>query len=127
MLTVGRWQPGSADLVAALRTEEAATRAAHDYSQVRLAPVTCSFVSCAEWEYLYTAPDGTGLHVVERAFRTRTGHTYLIVWRTKAFDWSINLSNYLPIVASFRETGDGYHGPSTSSAWSPTRTRPVQP
>jgi hypothetical protein len=101
MLTVGGWKPASPDLVAAWKTEEVDTAHVAGYKRLRIETVTCPFEACAEWEYTYTGTDGAQVKTINRGIRTAAGRTYVIMWRTKIFDWQINQSNYLLILASF--------------------------
>jgi Protein kinase domain len=101
MLAVGRWQPASANLVTAWTQEEAAATKLPNYQRLRIESVPAFFRSCADWEYAYDG-DGGRLRTVSRGFTTSPGQSYVIVWRTSAFDWQLNLANFWLVTASFR-------------------------
>jgi hypothetical protein len=42
------------------------------------------------------------MHVINRALRTSTNRTYVIMWQTNAFDWQVNMSYFWLVIASFR-------------------------
>jgi serine/threonine protein kinase len=105
MVSVGTWQPTTSDLVSAWTKEEADTAKVPGYQRVNIGTVPGFFEACADWEYTYNGPRGERLQVINRAFRTAPGRAYVIVWRTDAFDWSVNQTYFRLIIGSFRETG----------------------
>jgi serine/threonine protein kinase len=105
MVSVGRWQPTTSDLVSAWTKEEADTAKVPGYQRVSISAVPGFFEACADWEYTYNGPRGERLQVINRVFRTAPGRAYVIIWRTDAFDWSVNQTYFRLIIGSFRETG----------------------
>jgi serine/threonine protein kinase len=101
MLAVGRWQPAVRDPVGAWQREEADTAKAPGYQRLRMEAVACPFAACAEWEYAYDAAEGVRLQVVNRGLRTAAGREYVILWRTRAFDWQVNQPYFRLIITSF--------------------------
>jgi serine/threonine protein kinase len=105
MVSVGTWQPPTSDLVSAWTKEEADTAKVPGYQRVSISAVSQFFEACADWEYTYNGSRGERLQVTNRAFRTAPDRAFVIVWRTDAFDWSVNQTYFRLIIGSFRETG----------------------
>jgi eukaryotic-like serine/threonine-protein kinase len=101
LLAVGLWNPASPNPVTAWTHEETTAARLPNYQRLRIEPVPAFFRSCADWEYTYDGDAGR-LRTVSRGFTTDGGRSYVIVWRTSAFDWQLNLANFWLATASFR-------------------------
>jgi hypothetical protein len=58
----------------------------------------------ADWEYQYTAPDKTLLHVQTRWFATN-GKAYAISWQTRDVDWSGDFAKISMVLSTFYADG----------------------
>jgi tRNA A-37 threonylcarbamoyl transferase component Bud32 len=99
-LDVGR-KPGS-DPVQACRNEAArlvAAGALPGYHRIVLEPRPL-LNKAADWEYQYTAPDRTLLHVQTRWFTTN-GKAYAISWQTRDVDWSGDFAKISMVLSTF--------------------------
>jgi tRNA A-37 threonylcarbamoyl transferase component Bud32 len=99
-LDVGR-KPSS-DPIQACRKE--ATRlvsagALPGYHQILLEPRPL-LNKAADWEYQYTAPDKTLLHVQTRWFATN-GKAYAISWQSRDVDWSGDFAKISMVLSTF--------------------------
>jgi tRNA A-37 threonylcarbamoyl transferase component Bud32 len=103
-LDVGR-KPGSDPLQAcrkeAVRLVSAGALPA--YHQILLEPRPL-LNKAADWEYQYTAPDKTLLHVQTRWFATN-GKAYAISWQTRDVDWSGDFAKISMVLSTFYADG----------------------
>ncbi|MEV6372876.1 serine/threonine protein kinase [Micromonospora musae] len=142
LLVVGELDSVPSSVVAELRARERAERERYDdYRKLRLAPVKYQ-AQAAEWEWTYTAGDGTRLHAVSRAFVGHNRHAYTIGWTTADAEWSASRSTFSLVTDGFQglppvtgepsrstPAGPGHGQASPSTGGSPTTgsTEPVRP
>jgi len=99
-LDVGR-KP-DADPMQACRKEAArlvAARALPGYRLIQLEPRPL-LNKAADWEYQFTGPDRTLLHVQTRWFATN-GKAYAISWQTRDVDWSGDFAKISMVLSTF--------------------------
>jgi Protein kinase domain len=70
------------------------------YQRIRLAPVPY-YRAAADWEFRYVNDAGTPMHADARDFLVAPERGYTIVWCTQDFDWDVNQTYLLMILASF--------------------------
>jgi hypothetical protein len=103
VLSVDPARTASADPVQACRREAGRLTAAGalpGYRELGIDPVPY-FGKAADWEYRYTAADGTGLHATTRWFAAG-GRAYAVGWVTREFDWRVNRANLGMVMGSFQ-------------------------
>lgn len=103
-LDVGR-KPGG-DPLQACRTEAArlvSAGALPGYHLILIEP-RLLLNKAADWEYQYTAPDKTLLHVQTRWFATN-GKAFAISWQTRDVDWSGDFAKISMVLTTFYADG----------------------
>jgi tRNA A-37 threonylcarbamoyl transferase component Bud32 len=94
---VTRWRQMEAELTGAARPA--------GYTLLGIAAVDF-YQGAAQWDYSYADPAGGG---PERGralcFITRPGQAYTLAWRTDAFDWQPQLTNWNLVIGSFAPPG----------------------
>jgi serine/threonine protein kinase len=103
-LDVGR--KASSDPVQACRKEAARLVSAGALPGYRLIQLESRPLlnKAADWEYQYTAPDKTLLHVQTRWFAT-DGKAYAISWQTRDVDWSGDFAKISMVLSTFYADG----------------------
>jgi hypothetical protein len=106
LMTLDTGRKPSADPMQACRKE--ATRlvsagALPAYHLIQLEPRPL-LNKAADWEYQYTAPDKTLLHVQTRWFATN-GKAYAISWQTRDVDWSGDFAKISMVLSTFYADG----------------------
>ncbi|MGW3807706.1 protein kinase domain-containing protein [Micromonospora sp. NPDC005113] len=102
VLVVDELRRVPADLAAELRAREKAERKRYArYRQVRLAALRYQ-ARAAQWEWTYTAEDGTPMRAVSRVFVGHNGHAYTIGWTTSAAEWSASAGVFALITDGFQ-------------------------
>jgi hypothetical protein len=104
ILDVGR-KP-TADPVTACKTEAkrvVANGVLPDYKLVTIEPLLL-LDKAADWEYTYSAPDGTPMYVQTRWQATK-GKAFAIAWATRQADWSGDFAKFSMALSSIYVTG----------------------
>jgi hypothetical protein len=99
MVGVRKWTTPTANLMVALRGEEAKLATRPGYRRISIETLPAQ--QGAIWEYTFTDPRMGRLRGVDRVFRTSNG-AYIVQWRTPVDEWSSNLPKLGTVMSHFR-------------------------